>query len=80
MSKYDKNEGYTPASDAVKMTAILVTVDTIITPFLLDDIYIDEPSAKTGGKAVVLARFSFDLFVHPEAKDYGVIAAVNETV
>ena len=62
------------------MNAALVTVDTIISPFLLDNIYIDEPTALSDGKAFILSQFAFDLFVHPEAKTYGVIVAVDETV
>lgn len=79
-SKYTKTNGYVAAGDAVQMNAVLVTVDTIISPFLLDNIYIDEPTALSDGKAFILSQFAFDLFVHPEAKTYGVIVAVDETV
>lgn len=73
-SAYTKNVGYTPATDALQMNAILVTVNAMISPFILDDIYIDEPSALSKGKSFILSRFAFDLFVHPNAKEYGVIA------
>lgn len=76
-SNYAKTSGYTPDADALQMNAVLVSVNSIISPFILDDIYIDEPSALSGGKAFILSRFAFDLFVHPNAKDYGVI--VNYT-
>ena len=79
-SKYTKTYGYVPAGDAVQMNAVLVTVDVMISPFLLDNIYIDEPTALSDGKAFILSQFAFDLFVHPEAKTYGVIVAVDETV
>ena len=79
-SAYTKTKGYVPAGDAVQMNAVLVTVDAMISPFILDDIYIDEPSALSGGKSFLLSQFAFDLFVHPNAKAYGVIVAAEAGV
>ena len=59
------------------MNFVMVTVDTIISPFILDDIYIDEPSALSDGKAFLLSQFAFDLFVHPMAAKYGVIVSAE---
>ena len=72
-SKYTKTSGYTPAPDAKQINMALVTVDAIISPFLLDDIFIDEPSALSDGKSFILSQFAFDLFCHPAASAYGVI-------
>ena len=76
-SKYTKTNGYVAADDAVQMNFVMVTVDTIISPFILDDIYIDEPSALSDGKAFLLSQFAFDLFVHPMAAKYGVIVSAE---
>ena len=76
-SKYTKTLGYTPAGDAVQINAVMVTIDTIISPFILDDIYIDEPSALSDGKAFLLNQFAFDLWVHPSAANYGVFVAAD---
>lgn len=76
-SKYTKTLGYTPAEDAKQINAMLITIDTIISPFILDDIYIDEPSALSDGKSFLLNQFAFDLWVHPFAAEYGVIVAAE---
>lgn len=76
-NKYTKTSGYTPASDAIQLNAAMVCVDAMISPFILDDIYIDEPSALSDGKSFILSKFAFDLFVHPKAADYGVIVSVD---
>lgn len=79
-SKYTKTLGYVPANDAVQMNCILVTIPTIISPFILDDIYMDSPTALSDGKAFIASKYAFDLFVHPEAKTFGVyVNAVAES-
>jgi hypothetical protein len=62
-SAYDYTEGASPAVGAVQINMILVHPKSVIAPVKIDQIYIDEPSAKTGGKSLYFQRQYWDAFL-----------------
>jgi hypothetical protein len=60
---YDFTTGAVPAAGADTINMILVHPKAVIAPIKIDQIYIDEPSAKTGGKSLYFQRQYWDAFL-----------------
>jgi len=62
-SLYDFTIGAVADAAAVQINMILVHPKAVIAPLKIDQIYIDEPSAKTGGKSLYFQRQYWDAFL-----------------
>lgn len=74
---YDFTVGATPAAGADTINMILVHPKAVIAPIKIDQIYIDEPSAKTGGKSLYFQRQYWDAFLLDEKAN---ACQINATV
>lgn len=60
---YNFTTGAVPAAGADQINMILVHPKAVIAPIKIDSIYIDEPSATTGGKSLYFQRQYWDAFL-----------------
>lgn len=63
---YDFTEGAVAGVGADQINMILVHPKSVIAPVKIDEIYIDEPSAKTKGKSLYFQRQYWDVFLLEE--------------
>jgi hypothetical protein len=66
---YDFTLGAVAAAGADQINMILIHPKAVIAPVKIDQIYIDEPSAKTGGKSLYFQRQYWDAFLLAEKAD-----------
>ena len=77
LTTYDESgEGLVPTEDSKQIMAMMVAKKSVAVPFIIDSVYIDEPSAGSRGKWEIANRFAFQAFMNPFF-GLGVVALVD---